>query len=375
MANKYYLQNLVTTVGQYTYPQTNLALDLQSRISKLEQSLEFINSNSNLPVVEKTNESKYISQMVGFLYDHSNIKQRHFETSLEECQNRIDWYKVVNESTLSMAKRALRKLVESNADLRKCDGLITVSSTYNGFPGLSRNLQEEFSLSEEILCYDLTALGCIGFAQGVFLAQTLIQTGRCNNVCVLCVDSMGSHGLTRKLTKIPTMSNVVGYCLSSDGAAALIIGKDSGTNPIFAYKDCFLLTKLWRNSLQLNVLSADEENQPFIWVGKEIQTRLLDEISGLITENMLKEPMFFHPGGVALMKIIRDRYPSLTESTLLSVSELEEVGNIGSPSVMFVLKKAIDKKYCLLPCLRLMAFGPGKVTAILQFDKTEIVNN
>ena len=154
----------------------------------------------------------------------------------------------------------------------------------------------------------------------------------------------------------------------------MVLSKNHGTSPILSYQDCTLMTKLWPNSLELNVFSACEDNLPMMSVGKEIRERLADELNTMLSGTMLLDPTYIHPGGVALMKIVGQKYPELAESAALSIADLAEHGNVGSPSVLWVLKTALKKNMPLTPCFRLVTFGPGKVTAIVTLDKVELLN-
>lgn len=371
----YFLRRIITTPGAHAYSQQQLMEDMQAKVMRLEFSSAKTSSGNlkrnallALATAFMPENSKSLSQMVTFLYDHSEIQQRHFEFELEEINKRKDWYKTINDATFSLSVRTLEELFETGIAPAHCDGLIVVSSTHAGFPGLTRKLQGRFGFPLETLCFDLTAMGCAGGPHGIQLAQTLLETGRCKNVCVLCVDAMGTYGLSSKPEKLPSVSQIVANCLTSDGAAALVLSREEDPEPVLSYRNCALTTKFWTDSLGINVLSVSEDNQPYLWVGKEIQTRLLDELGSMVDDSMLEAPVFLHPGGIALMKLVRERYPKLTDSTELSISELGETGNIGAPSVLFVLKKALSKDHPLSPCFRLIAFGPGKVTAILLVD-------
>jgi predicted naringenin-chalcone synthase len=379
---RYYLQRLVALQGQHTYPQSQMAEEMRNRVApfelpKMETSQGRLKRAAMMALASTlaSPDSKSLSQMVSFLYDHSEIQQRHFELELSEISNRKDWHRMINQATYSMCDRALKDLFSSGMEASQCDGLIAVSSTYSGFPGIARKFQEKYGFPLEAICYDLTAMGCVGALHGIYLAQMLIDSGRCKNVCIVCADAMGTHGQAGKFTSAPTISQLVANCLSSDGAAALILGRDPGPAPIFSYTGCQMNTRLWPHSAHLNILSVSETNQPYMSVGKDIQTRLLDELGHLMDESMLDVPVYLHPGGIALMRLVRDKYPQLAASTAISVSELEETGNIGSPSVLLVLKKALDRNSPIMPCFRMIAFGPGKVTAILLIENVESIAN
>jgi alkylresorcinol/alkylpyrone synthase len=348
----FFLRGLTVTPGRHAHRQMDLAAALHARLSALP-------------------DAQTATKMVGFVYAHSDIRERRFELDLDEIDSRTDWYRMVNEATWSLGHRALLALFSDGLSASQCDGLVVVSSTYAGFPSLSRRLQEPFGFPLSALCFDLTGLGCAGPIQGLLLAHNLVAQGNCRNVCVLCVDAMGTHGQSRRHAKPPAMEQLVAHCLASDGAAAAVVGRDYGPRTLLAYREASIWTRLWSDSLALNDLTASEDNQPLIAVGKDIRTRMTDELSDLLTEEVVRQPLFFHPGGKALMKALEERHPPLRRTAELSLSILDEFGNVGSPSVLFVFKKALEARMRVSPMVRLAALGPGIVTAALCLEGVE----
>jgi predicted naringenin-chalcone synthase len=354
----YYVRQIASTMGKHHYSQEHLAEEMRARIRY-----------SDLPNTES------ITQMVYYIYSRSGIKKRHIELELSQINSRKDWIKLVNEATLMLCERVLTNLFSSDVKASDCDGFIVVSSSYTGFPGITRQLQEKFGFPMEALCYDMSALGCAGIPHSLFLAHTLIKTGRCKQVCIMSADALGTHGESRQHNITPTMSQIVAHCLPSDSAAGIIISSKAGDKPIFSYRDCHLDTKLWSNSLDWNVMSATEDNQPYVNVGKEIRTRLLEEVEQFFTPEILEQPIFLHHGGDALMKVVSEKYPQLSDFMKLSTSEFQSNGNIGPSTVLWILHRALEREMPISPCFRLVAFGPGKVTAICLVDGVEMINN
>src|ERR1044071_4619784 len=153
--DQFYLRRIVTTHGEHSYPQEQLSKEMYATLSTLP-------------------DAEGILKMVGFIYDHSKIRQRHFEFDLAEVKARSVWSRFVNKASHWMAVRALKTLfAEQDITPADCDGFIVVSSTHNGFPGLSRKLQGRFGFPLEAVCYDLGSFGCAGGPPALYLAQML----------------------------------------------------------------------------------------------------------------------------------------------------------------------------------------------------------
>jgi predicted naringenin-chalcone synthase len=348
-----HLQHLVTVAGAHSYPQDRLSGELHAELEALDGA-------------------RAAAQLVHFVYAHSSIRERHLEVTLEEIRARSDWYRLVNDATLSLCTRALERLFSSQrcVDAAACDGLVIVSSSFGGFPGLTRLVQQRFGFPLGALCFDLGALGCAGPTQGLYLASSLLESGACKNVCVVCVDAMGTHGAARRHVAPPSMSQLVAHCLASDGAAALVLGAPVAS-PLLSFRAAQLTSRLWPDALDLNDFTADGDNQPFMSVGKRIRDRVVPELEPLLDDAVRAQPILFHPGGAALMKLIAERWPDLRETIAISSSVLERHGNLGSSSVLWVLAEAHTLGATLVPRLRLAALGPGIVTTVLALDGVE----
>jgi predicted naringenin-chalcone synthase len=350
-----HIRQLATVAGAHTYAQARLADELHAELEPL-------------------GDARAVAQLVRFVYAHSAIVERHLEVPLEEARRRDDWVRLVNEATLSLCLRSLGELFagEGAPPASACDGLVAVSSSHAGFPGLTRLIQERLGFPLDALTFDLGALGCAGPTQGLYLATTLVATGACRNVCLVCVDAMGTHGAARRHRRAPSMAQVVAHCLASDGGAALVISKDPGPRPLLSFRAAMLRNQLWPGALDLNDFTADEDNQPFMSVGKEIRNRIVEELAPTVEDPAARgSPILFHPGGAALMKLLAERWPELADSIALSCAVLAQHGNLGSSSLLWVLAEAMARRETLAPRLRLAALGPGIVSTLLTLEGVE----
>lgn len=349
---RFYLRGLALAKGTHRYSQERLAQEMRARLA-------------HIPGAHS------VGQVINFVFSHSGIRHRHFEMMIETIDARRDWYRMVNEAVESMAVRAVEMLRQKDPSVTACDGLVVVSSSYAGFPSLGRRLQARFGFPPTASCYDLTGLGCAGPTQGLALAQALIEQGTCRNVCVICADAMGTHAQARHHNRLPSTAQLVAHCLASDGAAALSVGRDPGPTPQLRYTASQLTSRLWEGALDQNDLTADEYNEPLVSVGKDIRERLIPEFGKLLDADARATPLLVHPGGTALMRQLKEYYPELTTAADLSLSVLFEHGNLGAPSVLWVLDRALRTRLHLSPSFRMVALGPGIVTTSLLFEGVE----
>ncbi|PRP93393.1 Alpha-pyrone synthesis polyketide synthase-like Pks11 [Enhygromyxa salina] len=347
MSGRRHLELPVVEPGRHTYTQSELADRFRRRLARIEGA-------------------DAMRQMVTFVYERSSIDARHLEEDIETVEAQTGWYRLVNAATLSLAQRTLERLLRPDLPADSFDALVVVSASYAGFPSLSRRLQSALGMRLDAQCYDLTGLGCAGPTHGLHLADMLITSGACQRVCVVCADVMGTHGESRVHNEPPDMSQLVAHCLASDGAAALVVSAEPTRDDCISWEGCRLDSRLWPNSLAENDFTASEDNQPLISVGKEIRTRLLDELRPAV-EQANPDTTYFHPGGASLMRQLGAAFPALVPSLDISSEVLRAHGNIGSASVLWVLHDAWKAGRAFGPDLRLVALGPGIVSTQLHF--------
>jgi len=353
LSQRFYLSRLVSEPGLNRYDQSILAKHFRS-------SLDGVSG------------SERIAQMVDFVYSQSSIQFRYSEIDLSSASEREDWYAAQNAATWQLSCRVLERLFGDQRSPTHCDALIVVSSSYNGFPALSRRLQDRFVFPLEAYCLDLTGGGCGGPTQGLAVAQSLLESGSARSVCIVCVDTMGTFSHLRRHRSVPSMEQVVAHCLASDGAAALILSSAPDASDHFSYRHCRLRTRLWPHTLDQNAYSADADNQPYLSVGTAIRHKVADELALMLDESSRHEPMFIHPGGVAVMKRLLVNYPDLREPIERAIAMIVRHGNVGSPSVLWVLRDALESGCQVTPRCHLVALAPGIVSTHLVFSDTSI---
>ena len=321
--------------------------------------------------IEHVQGAAKVRPMVSFVYEASAISARSFEMPLDAIDRRSDWYRVVNEATESLARRTLRKLLDLDPEAKRTDALVVVSATYAGFPALSRRLQEALGLPLETACFDLSGLGCAGATQGWSFVHALLESRQARRAALLLVDAMGTFSQSRTHATVPSMEEVVAHCLASDGAAALSIERGGDGASVFAYAGVRLESRLWPGSLHLNDLTADARNAPYLSVGGDIRKRVVEELAPQLGRGAAGEPVFFHPGGAALMRALVHHDPRFRETAEVSLAVLAEHGNVGASSAVWVLDRAMARGMAVGPRFRLVALGPGIVTTILEVDGVE----
>lgn len=354
-SGRFHLRAIATAPGAHSYPQGEMHADFRARVSRI-------------PGAES------LFDKIKATYDNSAVDTRHLEFSLAEIdkmRETMGWHPIVRKTLLSLGKRAIERVFAAEgagAGPADCDAIVVVSSNYDGFPGLSRQLAEAIGFRQNALFYDLGSLGCGGANHGINLAHMLMATGQCKTVCVLCMDALGTHIQARRYKQPPSVSEIVARVLPSDGAVAMLLSTEPGPRPAFSYGGIDFKLYAWRNSADYMVATTDDDGEPFGHIGKDIRNRLIDESFALLGGDVLDDPICVHPGGIALVRRIAEFAPKLGRTAGISLDVLRENGNMSAPTVLFVLARALQVGLPIEPRLRLLAFGPGVYTTLLCFQ-------
>jgi alkylresorcinol/alkylpyrone synthase len=349
---RFFVRAFSTLPGANSYSQKELLNDYTSRVGRLADSA---------PMVEKIQR----------VYENSDVDTRHYELSIAELDRRHATsasHPLMNDALLSLGRRTIEALFAKNVRIKDCDALIVVGSNFDGFPGMSRRLSEAHGFRDDVFFYDLSALACGGANHGLGLANMLLESGRCKTVCVLMVDALGTFNQLRRIDTMPSISEIVGRVLSSDGAAGLVLSAEPGPGSLFSYSRFDFRVHAWPDSINFGVTETSANGEPFGAIGKGIKMRIVDESAPMLTPEVMADPLFVHPGGIALLRSLVEFAPRLSDTVALSTEILKENGNLTSPTVLFVLKRALERGLAITPRLRLLSFGPGFYTTLSCFQ-------
>jgi alkylresorcinol/alkylpyrone synthase len=249
----------------------------------------------------------------------------------------------------SLATAAARDAM-SAAGLRASDvgGLVVNTCTGYLCPGLSSYLTENLGLDPSIKAMDLMGMGCGAAIPNLQSGAGLLALGRDNGGCkpVLCV-SVEVCSATIFMGPDPGLT--VSNCLFGDGAAAAVLDHGrSGNEGLVQLLDfeCGVFPE-HREELRYgheggrlrNVLS---KRVPVIGARavRQVAERLLAR-HGLTMSQI--DRWIVHPGGTAVLEQVQRELGVSLKSLRISYEVLHEYGNMSSPSVLFVLKRMLDK--------------------------------
>ncbi len=292
-------------------------------------------------------------------YRHTvlNTKADHLPVPLGGVSERL---KIYEKNACSLALAAIREGINPHF-IPKITHLITVSCTGMYAPGLDIELLMQLQLSPHIERTCINFMGCYGAFNALKVADAICHKDARAFVLIVCVEFCSLH-----FQPINSEDNLIANALFADGAAcALIHSEPCGEKNLnlTAFRSGF----------------TDYEKKAMTWfIGNHgFDIKLSSYVPMILNENVkalvhpllaffqltLEEIDYFaiHPGGKDILIQIEKALCIPTEKNKDAHEVLKNYGNMSSPTILFVLKKLLNRLTAKNNEQKIlaMAFGPG----------------
>lgn len=281
------------------------------------------------------------------LTSEKSIATRHFSTT-----NLEDVF-ALNPDTLHArfashapplaAQSAQSALANARITAQNIDAVLVSTCTGYLCPGLTSYISERLGLRPDVQALDLVGQGCGAALPNLRTAEALLHNGA-QHVLSICVEICSA---ALYLDNNPGV--LVSACLFGDGAATAILSnhpsphtrrvewKSASTHLAPAERD--LLRFEQRDGMLRNILSREVPDL----AARHAQSLLAEMLqsAGLTPANITT--WILHAGGNNVLRALQKSL-CLSETDLhFSSSVLREFGNLSSPFVLFVLKRALEE--------------------------------
>lgn len=316
------------------------------------------------------------------IYDHSGIEHRYsvitdfgkdnsdefsfFSPSADlepfiTTQQRMQLYQ---REAVNIAERAVRNCLANlpAETLARVTHLITVSCTGMYAPGLDIDLVERLDLKTHTERTCINFMGCYGAINALKTADYICRANPEAKVLVVSVELCTLH-----FQKENTLDNWVANSLFSDGAAAVLVenNQQRSTDTISLELKHFYTEFLPGASQEMGwyIGNTGFEMKLTSKVTRQIRkniaavTHRLMENAGMVFNQI--DAFAIHPGGRKILEAVEEALELPEESNDLAYQVLREYGNMSSATILFVLKKLLDRTIGNDQHILSFAFGPG----------------
>jgi alkylresorcinol/alkylpyrone synthase len=254
---------------------------------------------------------------------------------------------------VDVAEKAL-----ASAELRAVDidTVVTVCSTGIATPSLDARVFRRMGFRSDISRVPVFGLGCAGGVAGLSIASRLAQAAPGINVLLVTVELCS---LAVRLDEV-TKANVIATSLFGDGAAALVVrAGDGGGTRIESSGE-----HLWPDTLGVMGWSVDPLGFGVILrrtIPEFVTTELKPALIQILTRMRLSitdiDRFICHPGGARVISALETALALGNGALDLERQVVADYGNMSSPTVLFILERALANG--LPPRSLLTALGPG----------------
>jgi alkylresorcinol/alkylpyrone synthase len=238
------------------------------------------------------------------------------------------------------ARRALKQ-----ADCRPEEIDAVIISTCTGYlcPGLTSYVSEQLGLRPNIFALDLVGQGCAAALPNLRAGEAILAAGRAKKVLSICVEVCSAAFF---MDDDPGV--LISACLFADGAGAVILAdkplparrrvewKFTDSRLVPAERDTLRFGH--QNGMLRNILLPQVPQ-----IASDLAGKLFSE--SLVAAGVQREQItgwILHTGGRDVILALREKLKLSADDVRHSTSVLREFGNISSPTVYFVLDRALN---------------------------------
>ena len=304
------------------------------------------------------------------VFDSAGIRKRHaarplswFEQS-HGWQDRMEAYaEVASELFVETATKALERAGLMAGDV---DCIVTVSSTGFTTPSLEARMAAQMGFRSDIERVPVFGLGCAAGVSGLAIASRMAK-GRPGAVVLFVAIELCT--LAFRLDEL-TRPNIIATALFGDGAGACVLraGKE-GLAEIESTGEHLFPKTLgimgWKiDDTGLGIV-LEQSLPPFAEQNIKPAVTAILERAGLTIGDI--DRFICHPGGTKVLVALETAFGFEPGSLRIERDVISEYGNMSSPTILFVLERAIDAG--LPKRSALLAMGPGFTASCMTLKR------
>lgn len=253
-------------------------------------------------------------------------------------------------------------------------GTVFSASLYSlGVPTLAHRLIEHYDMDPTTDKYHITGVGCASGVPLMRLAAQTLHEHPDKHTLVVAAESMS--GLLMRGAPEDPRAKTVGSSIFGDGCAAALLSHPDGAGGGDEPGPAILASQVHQvgDSLGAVALSMSGEDS-YLHLARELPDIAGEHLREVVERFLRAQRMSLadvdhwvvHPGGRRIIENVQTALSLSNEDVATSWDALAAHGNIGTPSIMYVLKDTIER-YAPGPGERgmLVTIGPG-VTAGLM---------
>lgn len=278
------------------------------------------------------------------IFGRCGVRERRLELTPERLRRTLQGRtEAIEQELFSYAVSAVEALRIDPQEI----GTVVTSTLYSlGGPTLAHRLVEHFEMDPTTDKYHVQGVGCASAVPLVRLAGQALRDRPGKQGLVVAAESMS--GLLSRAREDDARSKTVGSSIFGDGCGAMLLdGAQTGSGPsVLASRVHQVPGTL--HAVRMEVAAEDS----YLHLIQELPDVAGEHVGGLVEEflreNGLSEQMIrhwlIHPGGRRIIECVQTALGLSHEDVRVSYDVLASHGNVGTPSIFYVMNETVARR-------------------------------
>jgi predicted naringenin-chalcone synthase len=238
---------------------------------------------------------------------------------------------------------AQRALKNAGCAAKEMDAVLISTCTGYLCPGLTSYVSEQLGSRKNVFALDLVGQGCGAALPNLRAAESILAAGRAKKILSICVEVCSAAFF---LDDDPGV--LISACLFADGAGAAVLSNERQSKGKRSVEWKFAASNLApekRDTLRFSHKNGMLRNILL----PQVPQIAGDEVAKLFSESLAAAKIkreeitgwILHAGGRDVILSLRDKLKLSESDVRHSSAVLREFGNVSSPTVFFVLERAL----------------------------------
>jgi alkylresorcinol/alkylpyrone synthase len=278
------------------------------------------------------------------IFSRSGVHQRHLNLDPQFLERNLQGRAgEIEQELLQRAIDAVDRLELDPASV----GTVLTSSLYSlGCPTLAHRLIEHYGMRPSTDKYHLTGVGCASAVPLFRLAIQTLHADPSRDVLVVAAESMSSIMMPSR--DGDPRAKTVGSAIFGDGCAAALLSSDR-----MASGPRVIATRVHQIPGTLDAVQlVSEERDSHLDLARELPEIAAEQLPAVVQEFLHAnhttteqiQHWMLHPGGRRIVERARDALGLDDDDVAVSWRALAEHGNVGTPSIFYVLHGTIAER-------------------------------
>jgi alkylresorcinol/alkylpyrone synthase len=300
------------------------------------------------------------------IFERCGVKHRYLDLSDDFLADTLQGRTARIEREL--LRHSIRAVDGLEVDPQQVGTVVSASLYSLGCPTLAHRLVDHYEMAPSTDKYHVTGVGCASGVPLMRLAAQSLREHPGKQVLVVAAESMS--GILMRATPEDSRAKTVGSAIFGDGCAAALLSSDPGADGPMIIASTVHQISGTLDAVSLDLSGADSH----LHLARELPdlagAELGGVVDGFLRRNHLErsgvDHWVVHPGGRRIIENMQSALGLSDEDTAVSWDALADHGNVGTPSILYVLADTIERRAPAAGEHGLMVtIGPGVTVGLM----------